>query len=260
MKISVLLLMLLPIIASCSRQPAPAVAKPTEVRFAAAASLKPVMTDLTTEFKKIAPHITLTITYGASGSLYSQITNGGPFDVFLSADTAYPQKLADAGLTSGPVIVYGSGRLSLWTSNTTGLDLAGGLDILKDDRVKKIAIANPDHAPYGKTAEVALKTAGLLDAIRPKLVMGENVEQAATFARTGAAEVAILSKTQASTAPLKNEGRSFDIPEALYQPIQHGAAIIKTAQDAAAAQAFLNFLTGPNAQPVLSSRGLAAGR
>lgn len=259
MRVAVLLLLLLSTIASCSRQ-APAAAKPAEVRIAAAASLKPVMVDLTTEFKKIAPKITLTITYGASGSLYSQIVNGGPFDMFLSADTSYPQKLVDAGLSSGQVIVYGSGRLCLWTSNTTGLDLAGGLDILKDERVKKIAIANAEHAPYGKAAAAALRTAGILDALGPKLVMGENIEQTATFARTGAAEVALVSKTQASTAPLKNEGRSYDIPEALYQPIQHGAAIIKSAQDPTAAQAFLNFLAGPSAQPVLSSRGLAAGR
>jgi len=218
------------------------------------------MADLTTEFKKVAPNITLAITYGASGSLYSQISNGGPFDVFLSADTGYPQKLVDSGLTSGQVLIFGAGRLCLWTSNTTGLDLADGLAVLKDERVKKIAIANPEHAPYGKAAQAALKSAGLLDAVRSKLVMGESVEQTATFARTGAAEVALVAKSQASTAPLNTEGRSFDIPDALYQPIQHGAVVLKSAQDLTAAQTFMNFLGGPAAQPVLSSRGLAAGR
>jgi len=243
-------------IAACSRQPATGQGR-SEVRIAAAASLKPVLPGLIAAYSKSHPEVTVLPTFGASGNLYSQLVNAAPFDLFLSADTAYPKKLVDTGLTAGTMREYAAGRLVIWARRDSGLPV-NDLKIVADARVKKLAIANPMHAPYGRAAMTALETAGLHATVKDKLVLGESVEQAATFVRTGAAEVALLPKSQAVVPPMSEEGVFVDVPSDLYEPIRHGAVVMKTAGDAAAAEAFLAFVVGPEGQAMLARSGLAA--
>jgi molybdate transport system substrate-binding protein len=242
---------------ACSRQPALPSTDSAQVRIAAAASLKPILPDLITAFSKTNPDLSITATYGASGNFYSQLVNAAPFDLFLSADLSYPQKLSDAGLTAAGPREYAAGRLVIWTLKSSGLDISD-LRIVSDSRVKKLAIANPAHAPYGRAAQRALELANLMDAVKDKLVLGESVEQAATFVRTGAAEVGILTKSQAVSSPMKDDGVFTDIPDALYDPIRHGGVIMKSSSNAAAAEAFLAFVTSPEGQVLLERSGLAA--
>ncbi len=259
-RVPVVLVGLISFIVACSKGPSPkAASSVAEVRLAAAASLKPVLPGLIREFTSSHPNIAVVATYGASGNFYTQLTSGAPFDLFLSADMGYPQKLADAGLTDGPVREYAQGTLVLWVLKASGLDVSS-LSIVTDDRVRKIAIANPQHAPYGRAAEAALKAAGLLESVRTKLVLGESVEQAATFARTGAAEVSILPRSQAMTPAMSEAGVSADIPGALYEPIRHGAIVMKSAKDPAAARAFVDFVLSPPGREILVRAGLAGGK
>jgi molybdate transport system substrate-binding protein len=252
------------VIAGCSKEPAsrqqaPAKAASTEVRIAAAASLKPVLPEILVAFASAQPQITTTPTYGASGNFHAQLVNGAPFDVFLSADMMYPEKLAEAKLTTAAAREYATGRLVIWARRDSGLDVKS-LEVLKDGRVKKIAIANPQHAPYGRAAEASLRAAGVYDVIHAKLVLGENVEQAATYARTGAAEVGLLPKSQAVAPPMSDDGIAADVDPKLHEPIRHGAVVMKTAKDAAAAQKFVDFLTGPDGQAIFARAGLGPGR
>lgn len=240
----------------CSKQPPP----PTiEVRIAAAASLKPVLPDLIGAYAKSHPKVTLTPTYGASGNFHSQLVSGAPFDVFLSADTVYPGKLHEAGLTHSPPQQYAEGVLVIWAKKSSGLDV-GSLAVLAGDRVKKVAIANPKHAPYGRAAEAALKAAGVYDAVQPKLVLGESVEQASTFLMTDAAEIGLIPKSQALSKAMREVGESMNVPDGLYEPIRHAAVVMKSAGDVAAANAFVDWLTGPEAQRVLGEAGLTLGK
>jgi molybdate transport system substrate-binding protein len=242
---------------ACSRQTASPSTTSGQVRIAAAASLKPILPDLIAAFSKTNPDVSITATYGASGNFYSQLVNAAPYDLFLSADLSYPQKLSDAGLTAAGPREYAAGRLVIWTLKSSGLDISS-LKVVSDLRVKKLAIASPAHAPYGRAAQRALEAAKIIDVVRDKLVLGESVEQAATFVRTGAAEVGILSKSQAVSSPMKDEGVFTDIPDALYDPISHGGVIMKSSPNAAAAEAFLAFVTGPEGQAILGRSGLAA--
>lgn len=241
--------------AACSRAPGNGPAKASNVRVAAAASLKPVLPEVIEAYIRRHPEAKVTVTYGASGNFYSQLVQGAPFDVFLSADTAYPQKLVEAGLTAGDLREYAAGRLVIWTRRTSNVDPAS-LEVLVDERVRRIAIANPRHAPYGRAAEGALRAAGLLDRVQSKLVFGGSVEQAATFVRTGAAEIGLLPKSQAVAPPMLDEGAWTEVPETLYEPIRHGGVIVKNVAHAAAAGSFLDFLLGPEAQAILARGGL----
>lgn len=228
------------------------------VRIAAAASLKPVLPEVSAAFARAHPGIKVDITYGASGNFHSQLVNGARFDVFLSADMMYPQRLWEAGRAQGPPREYAAGRLVLWTHRSTGLKLES-LAALSDERVLRIAIANPRHAPYGTAAETVLRNAGLLEALREKLVVGESVEQAATFVRTGAAEAGLLPQSQAVAVPMADEGNWVEVPVSLYEPIRHGAVIVKDATDPASAELFMQFLVGTEAQSIFTRGGLGRG-
>src|SRR5262249_34569697 len=160
------------------------------------------------------------VSLGSSGNFFAQIQNGAPFDVFLSADKSYPDKLEQAGKTDGAVTPYARGHLVLWVPNHSSLRfpskdqmLDGNLDILAGSSVRKIAIANPDHAPYGRAAVAALTHFGLYEQLKPKIVMGENISQTAQFAQSGNADVALISLSLAATGSLQNDGRWVLLPE-----------------------------------------------
>src|ERR1700731_199974 len=209
-QITVLLAVLLG--GSCSRAQA--------VKVAAAADLKFAMTELAAQFEKQSG-AKLDVTYGSSGNFLTQIQNGAPFDLFFSADSEYPKKLEAAGLAEpGTLREYAVGHIVIWTPRDSGIDAAkAGWQSLLDQRVKKIAIANPDHAPYGRAAMAALKTAGIYERVKDKLVYGENISQAAEFVQSGNAQAGIVALSLALSPTMRN-GSRWEIPVDSYPPIK----------------------------------------
>src|SRR5688572_31734131 len=168
---------------------------PKRLTLAAASDLQTVLPGIVGDFERSSSTRT-TVSYGPSGSFFAQIQNGAPFDVFLSADVDYPKQLAAAGLADPATQqVYATGHLVIWARRETKLDLSRGLAALTDPRVRRVAIANPKYAPYGRAAVAALRRARLYDALQPKLVMGESLAQAAQLVESGNAEVGLLSRS-----------------------------------------------------------------
>src|SRR4029450_2519889 len=173
---------------------------------AAASDLQSALPAIAARFEKNAGG-KVTLTFGSSGNFFAQIQNGAPFDVYLSADVDYPKRLEDVGLAEpGSRYEYARGRLVLWARRDAGIDVSRGLSILADSRVRRIAIANPDHAPYGRAAVAALRADGLYDRVRSKLVVGENISQAAQFAESGSADAGLIALSLALSPALKNAG------------------------------------------------------
>ena len=223
------------------------------VTIAAAADLKYVMDSLVTIFNQQHPQQPVSVVYGSSGKFYEQLTHNAPFDIFFSADSEYPQRLQTAGLTAGAPHVYATGRLVLWSHK---LDpSAKGMNTLLDPQVKHIAIANPAHAPYGKKAEEILRHYQLYDRVKPRLVLGENIGQAAQYAETGAADVGILAYSLALSPELRRDGKYYLIPATAHTPLQQSYVLLKRAQNNPAAAAFASFLATPAAKAALKKYG-----
>ena len=194
--------------------------------------------------------------------LTTQIENGAPFDVFLSADLGYPKKLIDAGLAdaagsadSSTPITYAKGTLVLWARKDSPLP-PPSLDLLRDPALKRLAIANPDRAPYGRAAVAALNSLKLYDALKPRLVTAENIAQAAQFADSGNADAGLISLTSALTPHMAADGSYFVIPRDLYPPIEQGAVIVSKTTQRAAAHKLMDFLLSPPIQAQLAKSGL----
>jgi molybdate transport system substrate-binding protein len=222
------------------------------LRVAAASDLKFVLDEIIAAYTTTEP-IDVKASYGASGNLFAQIQNGAPFDVFLSADTNYPRRLIESGHATN-FFLYAEGHLALWALKSSPLDVEKlGLQALLDPSVRKIAIANPAHAPYGRAAVVALKEAGAYDRVADSLVFGENVGQTAQFVQSGGADVGIIALSLACSPAMREKGKHFEIPSALPQ----GGAIITRAQNRAAADKFRDFLSSVKAKSILASYGLA---
>ena len=229
---------------------------PGQVTVAAAADLKFAMDDLVQAFAKGHPEVAVRVTYGSSGNFFSQLSNGAPFDLFFSADVDYVRRLAADGLTvPDSDFVYAVGRIVLWAPRASAFDVSRGIGLLKDASVRRIAIANPRHAPYGRAAEAALKTLGVYDQVQAKLVFGENVAQAAQFVETGAADVGIIALSLASAPTLASSGRFWDIPLESYPRMEQGGVIMKGAKDVLAARAFRDLVLGPAGRSVLKRYG-----
>lgn len=217
-----------------------AAAQGPDVRVAAAADLQAALPDIVSRFQK-ETGLRVQPTFGSSGNFFNQIQNGAPFDVFLSADIQYPRRLHADGLGE-PVVSYGTGRLVVWTRHDSGIDLARGLDAVLHPRVRRIAIANPKVAPYGRAAEAALRSQGLYPKVSQRLVFGENVLQAAQFAQSGNADVAIVSLSLALGPTMKAAGGYTIVPSSLHPPIEQGGSVLRGARNVAAARRFLAFL------------------
>lgn len=239
----------------------PARAQPTArepLSVAAASSLKLPLEELKRSFEAANPGIAVSMTLGASGAFFAQLQQGAPFDLFLSADRDYPRKLVAAGL-AGPdgERVYAIGRLVAWTPKGSPIDLGKrGLAALAGPEVTKLAIANPAVAPWGRAAEAALRSAGILDAVRARLVLGQSVGQAAQFASTGAADAALLPRSL-TFAPELAGGQIFDVPLDAYPTPEQSAVVVAGAAHAGAARAFLGFITGPDGRAILARFGFA---
>jgi len=227
-----------------------------EITVAAAADLNYALKDLAERFEhKTQNHVTLS--FGASGNIYSQIQNGAPFDLFFSADVAYPKKLAAAGrLETSSLRTYAIGRLVLWVPTSAKLDAAGlQMKLLLQPQVKKIAIANPSHAPYGHAAMAALAYFGLADKVAAKLVTGENVSQAAQFVQSGNAQAGLLPLSLAMSPEMKTAGQYWELPAASYPEIRQAAGILSASKHKQAAEAFLDYIGSPEAKAVLEEYG-----
>ncbi len=226
-----------------------------QLRIAAAADLKFAMAELQQKFEK-GSAAKVDVSYGSSGNFYSQIENGAPFDLFFSADAEYPMKLEAAGMTEpGALFQYARGRIVIWAPGDNRLNVAGdGWKVLLDDRVKKIAIANPEHAPYGRAAVAALKAAGIYDQVKSKLVYGENISQAAQFVQSGNAQAGIVAMSLAMSPAMKN-GSSWEIPADAHPPIEQTAAILKAAKNKNAARQFLEYVKSNEGREILQRYG-----
>lgn len=225
---------------------------------AAAANLKTAMDVLGPAFEARHPGARLQVSLGASGSLVAQIQQGAPFDVFLAADAEFPARLVAAGLVSGPSFPYATGRLVLWVRSDVGLDPGrGGLKVLLNPAVKRISIANPTVAPFGRSAEAALKAAGLYEAVQAKLVFGENIAQAAQYLQAGAAEAGFISSPQA-LAPVLAAGLAWPVPQELYPVQKQCGVLLKRSSQSALAAAFRAYLLSPEAQATLARLGYGA--
>lgn len=227
------------------------------VTVAAAADLKFALDDVVAALRARRPPVELRSSFGSSGSFFAQLNQGAPFDLFLSADVDYARRLHAAGLGDGDVFVYGIGRLSLWVPAGSTLDVSRGLEALRAPAARRIALANPRHAPYGRAAEAALRGAGLWDAVQPRLVFGESVAQAASFVQSGAADAGLIASALA-LAPAMADGRRFDLPAHLHPPLEQGGLVIKSARDLAAARAVRGFLVSAEGRALLARWGFVA--
>ena len=225
------------------------------VTVAAASDLADVMNELAANFEK-ASGCTVRVSTGSSGNFLSQIENGAPFDVFFSADIAYPKKLEAEGLaTPGSTYLYAVGKIVLWVRNDSSLDVSKGLVELRDPGTGKVAIANPEHAPYGRAAEEALRKAGIYEAVKDRLVLGENISQAAQFVESGNAGAGILALSLAVSPEMKEKGRFTRIPENLYAPIEQGVVALRASHNSHGAQAFLDYIKSPATAALLERYG-----
>jgi molybdate transport system substrate-binding protein len=196
---------------------------------AAAADLNFALEEISREFRKI--HATdLRIAYGSSGNFYTQLRNHAPFDLFLSADVEYPRKLAQEGLAAADsVFVYGVGRIVVWVPAQSSLDPTTAL---RSNALRHLAIANPRHAPYGRAAELAMRSMGVYDSVERKLVLGENIAQTLQFVQSGAADAGIVAMSLAIAPPVRGQGRYWEIPLDQYPKIEQGGVILRESPEA----------------------------
>ena len=236
----------------------PAVAVGEELTIAAASDLNFAFKELVADYEKLTgQHVRLTL--GSSGNFYSQIRNGAPFDLYFSADIAYPRKLVEAGLAvPNSLYRYAVGRIVVWVPSHSPLaEEKLGMEVLLDPSIKRIAIANPKHAPYGRAAVAAMEHYSIHDRIKDKLVLGENVSQAAQFVQSGSADIGIVALSLALAPPMMSAGRYWEIPEQAHPPLEQGAIILKNAKNREAAVSFLGFLKGDHGRKLMRRYGFA---
>lgn len=231
--------------------------KPTDLRIAAAADLQPVMEVLGPVYEKKA-NVHLVISYAASSVLATQVVSGGPFDLFMGADFYFPEKVVAANMAdTGSPIPYAKGTLVLWTGKQSIFNPLH-LDAITSPKLQKLAIADPDHAPYGRAATEALKKLKLDEKVRDKMVRAENVGQAGQFALTGNAELAIISKTLAVSPKFRQNGTFVLFPFAAYTPLTQTAVVLRNSPQRDAAHAFLKWFLSKEVQDKLPELGLGA--
>jgi molybdate transport system substrate-binding protein len=234
---------------------APAGAAAQDLTVAAAADLQSVFPALAARFEKETGR-RVALTFGSSGNFFTQIQNGAPFDLFFSADLEYARRLEAAGLAEpGTVSVYATGRIVLWARKDAGIDVRRGLGSLLDPRVRKVAIANPEHAPYGRAAVAALQHEKVYDEVRAKLTFGENISQAAQFVESGNADAGIVALSLALAPPLRDEGSMFEIPDLFYPPIQQAVLMMRASRHKDVGRQFLAFLARPDARRAMQASG-----
>jgi len=228
-----------------------------ELTVAAAADLNAPLQEIADNFHQQTGD-TVRLSFGSSGNLTTQIENGAPYDLFLSADVGYPERLLKENLAlPGSLMTYAVGAIVLWVPADSTLDVErAGMQVLLNPAVKRIAIANPEHAPYGRAAVAAMKHENIYDNVRNRLVLGENISQAAQFAESGNAQIGIIAL--AGALALDRKGRNWKIPQDFYPALQQGAVVTAHTKNKELAQKFLEFLNTPQSRAILTRFGFAA--
>jgi molybdate transport system substrate-binding protein len=239
---------------SISLAPALAHAAPSaQMTVAAAADLHEAMDQVIAAYRRDHPATTINVVYGASGTLTTQIEQGAPFDLFFSADSDYPRQLIDRGDADGQAVAYAVGHLVLWSAS---IDMRGvKLADLAQPRFGRIAIASPEHAPYGKRAEQALRRAGVWDAVQPRLVYGENIAQTAQFASSGNAQVGVIALSLALRPEMK--GSYAPVPDSAFDPLVQSFVLTKRGAGDDLARDFAHFVQSPPARAILAHYGFS---
>jgi molybdate transport system substrate-binding protein len=234
----------------------PVAAQATKLTVAAASDLGPALREIAAQYEKTGA-ARLALVFGSSGNLAAQIENGAPHDVFMSADLDYPRRLESQGLTvPGSLTPYAVGSLVLWAPKTSALDLRQlGFKALTAPAVRAIAIANPQHAPYGKAAVAALRWAKLYEPLESRLALGENVAQAAQFVASGNAQVGIISLSLALAPEFARTGQWWEVPPESYPPIIQGAVVLRKSRNQKTAEEFLGYLKSAEATTILRRHG-----
>ena len=232
-------------------------ARAETVSIAAAADLAYCLDDMNAAFRKAHPDADLKVASGSSGNFATQIKNGAPFDVFLSADVSFPRDLVKAGLADeASLTTYATGKIVLWTTHPETIDVTKGLAVLKDPgSVKKLAVANPDHAPYGRAAKEALQHDKLWDAVQSRIVLGENIAQTAQFVETGNAEAGIVALSLVLSPKLAKLGKWQEIPADDYARLEQAVVLTKQGAGNTLARAYLEFLRSTEARAIFDHYG-----
>lgn len=222
------------------------------VTVAAAADLRFAMDELTAEFKKANPGISMNVIYGSTGNLFQQIIHQAPFDLFFAADMSFPEKLDSLGLTAGKPLKYAIGHLVLWSSS---MDVSEGPEILRDKKIYRISVANPKVAPYGSRAVECLRYYSLYDDVSGRLVMGENVSQAAEFVLTGNAEVGIIALSLALSPQMTKKGNFSAIDTKSHSKLEQAYVILKNSAGRKEVLKFAHFIDSVQAREIFSKYG-----
>jgi molybdate transport system substrate-binding protein len=231
------------------------IATAQDLTVAAAADLQFAMQDISSRFQQQTKQ-PVKVIYGSSGNFAQQLQNGAPFDMFFSANLDYPKQLEAAGLiVPDSFYQYAKGKIVIWIPNDSAVDIHSGVQSLLQPAVKKIAIANPQHAPYGKAAVAAMQKGGVYENVKDKLVLGENISQTASFVASGSVDVGIIALSLALSPNMKEKGRFAEIPSADYPPIEQACVIMRSSKNAAVAKAFLDFIKSDAIKDALRSYG-----
>lgn len=240
---------ILPLLTLAAFAGAGVTAQAETITIAAASDLKFAMDEIVAAFEASHAPDKVDVVYGSSGKFQTQIQQGAPYDLYFSADVEFPRRLAEAGFTASEVKVYAVGHLVLWSASLDASRMT--LDSLTDPAITRIAIANPQHAPYGQRAEEALRASGLWEKVEPKLVYGENIAQTAQFVETGNAQVGILALSLALSPQLAKLGGYWLVPDSLHRPLEQGFVLTKRAEGNALARRFADWVSGPAARAVM---------
>jgi molybdate transport system substrate-binding protein len=234
-----------------------------DLRLAAASDLNFAIKEIISQYEKdTGNHVQLTL--GSSGTFFTQISEGAPFDVYLSADRSYPDQLLDRKLGEPTLLIYGVGRIVVWVPASSPIDVTKlGMQSLFHPSVRKISIANPAFAPYGRSAVAAMQRAGVYDRVKGNLVLGENISQAAEFVVSGAAQVGILGISMALSDAMRGKGKYWEVPTDTYPVMEQAGIILRHARESGnldAARSFMRTLQSPQARAVLARYGITAAR
>ncbi|HET9306093.1 MAG TPA: molybdate ABC transporter substrate-binding protein [Candidatus Sulfotelmatobacter sp.] len=223
---------------------------------AAAADVSPALKEIGNAYEKKTGQKVL-VSSGASGALAQQVHNGAPFDIFFSADMDYPRQVIKAGeADSNSLYQYAVGKLVLWVPTGSPLDIEHqGMKALLDPSVTKIAVANPQQAPYGRAAVAALKHAGIYDQLADRLVIGENVAQAAQFVESGNAQAGLIALAHALAPQVQGKGKYWEVPADDYPPLTQGVVVLSRSQHKQEAAGFVSYLKTKEAAEVLRKYG-----
>ena len=244
---SLLIVLVALLLTNCSR---PATQTPKQITVAAASDLGPAFEEVGRSFEKQTA-VKVVFSFGSTGMLTQQITNGAPMDLFAAANVSFIEELEKKGLIlSDTKALYARGRITLWTTRNAAFRPTNISDLTRPE-VKRVAIANPDHAPYGMAAKQALETAGVWEHVKPKLVFGDNIRQTLQFAQTGNVDVAIV----ALSLSMGSDGEWTLVTEELHKPLDQALAVIKSTKNEREARQFAQFINSPDGRTIMKKYG-----